>query len=624
MTMTKNFASIAAAALTIVLPLQSSAAGDSEPYRLPTVYVSASRIPDTLGAVGRNVVILDRQEIERRAAVSIADLLDGLPGVDARSRGPFGVQTDLEVAGATFSQVLLMIDGVRVNDPQTGHHNLNLPIEPGDLERVEVVYGAGSSVHGPDAFGAVINLVPLRETATRLDLGSHWGRSLRDSAGVGTDVAGVSTDVAIRSGWSGDWGRIWVSAAKHRSDGYRANTDFDIDRVFVGATKQIRNGELSLQAGVQDKEFGAQDFYARPRPSKEWTRGWLYSAQYRGSPAAGRNVTVRAFYRRHRDRFVLLIHNPAAYENRHVSERAGAEGSATLASGTWGAVLAGAEVVRESIDSHNVNPSWSGLGEHGRWRTAFFSEYAGNRGSLSLSAGLRFDRHERFGSESSPSLAVSYPLNGNRLFASIARTYRAPSFTEFYYEDPDNLGNPDLGAEQGWSYEAGVQVRPIQGARLRAAGFARYENDLVDYVREDTTEPWKATNLGEMRTLGFQVQAERSWPHLRPQLNYTWVDKEQTLEEGFLSKYVFTHPTHQLTLRLDHTVTAGIDAGWQLQLRERSRLEDYTVVDLVLSRPFSYGRSLLRVRNVTDEKYEAVEGVPMPGRWFGLETQIDL
>ncbi len=624
MTMTKNFASIAAAALTIVLPLQSSAAGDSKPYRLPTVYVSASRIPDTLGAVGRNVVILDRQEIERRAAVSIADLLDGLPGVDARSRGPFGVQTDLEVAGATFSQVLLMIDGVRVNDPQTGHHNLNLPIEPGDLERVEVVYGAGSSVHGPDAFGAVINLVPLRETATRLDLGSYWGRALD-----GDGVAGVGTDAAIRHGWSGDWGRILVSAAKRRSDGYRVNTNFDIDRVFVVASKRVRNGELSLQAGVQDKVFGAQDFYGAP--SKEWTNGRFFSAQYRQSPSSARsalsarNVVARAYYRRHRDRFVLLIQDPAFYENRHVSERAGAEGYVTLVSGAWGSILAGAEVVGESIDSRNLNsPRFRGLGEHGRWRRAFFSEYGGNLDNWAFRAGLRFDRHEHLDWVTSPSLGTSYTWRGNRVFGSVARAFRAPSFTEFYYEDTRNRGNPALEAEQGWSYEAGVQVRPVKGAHLRTSAFARYENDLVDYVRPDTTVQWAATNLGEMRTLGFQVQAERSWPHLRPQLNYTWVDKEQTLEEGFLSKYVFTHPTHQLTLRLDHAVMAGIDAGWQLQLRERSRLEDYTVVDLVLSRPFSYGRSLLRVRNVTDEKYEAVEGVPMPGRWFGLETQIDL
>ena len=613
----RNFASIAAAAPIILLALQSSADEDIEPYRLPTVYVSASRIPDSLAAAGRNIVILDRPEIERRAAVSIADLLDGLPGVDARSRGPFGVQTDLEVAGATFSQVLLMIDGVRVNDPQTGHHNLNLPIEPGDLERVEVVYGAGSSVHGPDAFGAVINLVPLQETATRLDVGSHWGRALD-----GDSVSAVGSDVAVRHGWSGDWGRIWVSAAKRRSDGYRVNTDFDIDRVFVGASKQVWNGELNLQAGVEDKEFGAQDFYGAP--SKEWTNGRLFSVQYRRPSSNARNVVARAYYRRHRDRFVLLIQDPAFYENRHVSERAGAEAYVTLVSGGWGSILAGAEVVGESIDSRNLNsPRFRGLGEHSRWRRAFFSEYGGRRGHLTLSAGLRFDRHERFGWVTSPSLGIGYLMSGNRLFASMARAYRVPDFTEFYYEDTSNRGDPDLEAEQGWNYEAGIQVRPVRGVRIRASGFARYENDLVDYVRPDATVQWEATNLSEMRTLGAQIQAERAWHHVRPQLSYTWVDKPESAP-GFLSKYVFTHPTHQLTVRVDHAVMAGIDAGWQLQLRERSRLEDFTVVDLVLSRRFSYGRSLLRVRNVTDENYEAVEGVPMPGRWFGLETQIDL
>ena len=134
-------------AVGLVIFSVGQAAG-REPYRMPEVFVSASRIAGDLATSGRNVLILDRQEIERRAATSIADLLGGLPGVDARNRGPFGVQTDLEVAGATFSQILVLMDGVRINDPQTGHHNLNLPLEPGDLERVEVVYGGGSAIHG--------------------------------------------------------------------------------------------------------------------------------------------------------------------------------------------------------------------------------------------------------------------------------------------------------------------------------------------------------------------------------------------------------------------------------------------------------------------------------------------
>jgi vitamin B12 transporter len=602
----------------------SSLSAAEEPYRMEEVYVSASRLAGDLATSGRNVVILDRQDIERRAALSIADLLGGLPGVDSRSRGPFGIQTDLEVAGSTFSQVLILVDGVRVNDPQTGHHNLNVPLEPNDLDSLEIVYGAGSAVHGPDAFGAVINLVPRRTVkGTKVEIASHWGENLDEGVGVGSDVAGVGTDVAIRHGWSTDRGDLWISAGKRRSDGYRTNTDFDVDRFFVRGSTAAFKGELSLQAGLQDKQFGAEDFYGDA--SKEWTKAWLYSVQYRSASGVGRHLTARAFYRRHRDRFVLRISDPAFYENRHLSERAGLEGSATVATGAWGSLLAGAEVARESIDSRNLNSSRSGLGDHGRWRSAYFTEYGGRAGAGTLSAGLRFDRHERFGWEASPSIGLSYLWRRHRLFASAARAYRAPSFTEFYYEDTRNRGNPDLAAESGWSYESGIETGLVGGARLRSSVFARFENNLVDYVRDDPDSLWQATNLGEMRSVGIQLHGERNWgTRFKPQIDYMWVDKEQTLAPGTFSKYVFTHPTHQLTVRVDHAVVAGVSAGWQVQMKQRSGQDDYTLVDLVLSRSFGIGRSLLRVQNLTDQRYEAVGGVPMPGRWLSLETQFEL
>ena len=588
-----------------------------EPYRMPEVFVSASRIAGDLATSGRNVLILDRQEIERRAATSIADLLGGLPGVDARNRGPFGVQTDLEVAGATFSQVLVLMDGVRINDPQTGHHNLNLPLEPGDLERVEVVYGGGSAIHGPDAFGAVINLVPVREVSgTRIELAGHLGESLDDEGGAGSDVA-------IRHGWSSDRGAVWIGAGRRWSNGYRINTDFDVNRLFLRGNLTTARGLLTVQAGLQDKEFGAEDFYGGP--SKEWTKVWIYNAQYRGSLGVGRSVTARAYYRRHRDRFIWTIANPSVYENRHLSERVGMEGSATLASGAWGSVVAGAEVAHESIDSFNLNDAFAGLGDHGRWRNALFAEYAGRLGEgIGVSAGLRYDNHEGFGGETSPSVGLSYRLQKHRLFASVTRAYRAPSFTEFYYEDTRNRGNPELAAESGWTYETGVETAFVGGALLRSSVFVRQENNLVDYVRADTTQPWAATNLGEMRTVGILLHKERAWGPVRTQGSNVWVYKEQTIAAGTLSKYVFTHPTHQLTARLDHQLIARINAGWQLQLKDRNGQDDYTLVDLVLSRSFDFGQTLLRIQNLTDESYEAVGGVPMPGRWVSLETRFEL
>lgn len=583
-----------------------------ETYLLPPVYVSASRLPAEGVDLVRNVIVVDSEEIARLAPESISDLLSALPGVDARSRGPFGVQTDLEVNGATFSQVLVLVDGMRVNDPQTGHHTLNLPLAPQDLERVEITYGAGSAIHGPDAFGAVINLVPKTDSANHLDLSGHWGDTLGP-----TEVSGVGSEANLSYGFKGYWGSIWAAGGKSRSGGYRDDTDFDTDHALVSARLPMAGGDLSLLWGVQDKVFGANDFYA-PLPSKEWTRAWLYSARFRKSTAADRNLEGAIYYRRHRDRFVLVEADPSRYENNHINELATAQVHGTLATGAWGALLAGGELAQEKIDSNN-------LGDRDKSRGALFSEYSGDRGRLQVRAGVRVDRHEEFGWEPSPSLALSYRHSPTmRYFASAGRSYRAPSFTESFYEDPNNIGNPDLGAESSWSVEGGTQITPSSTVNLVASGFVRLEDNLVDYIRAVDTPPWAAQNLGEMRTAGVQLALSGTWPSIRAHLDYTLVDKEQTLDSGLQSKYVFTHPRHQLGVRLNHPLRAGFEAGWRFRLKERELQEDFALVDLVVSRRFSYGRSLLRIRNLGDERYESVLGVPMPGRWFTVETQIDL
>ena len=595
-----------------------SPAGEEPVYTAPTVLVSASRIIDPVdfASAGRRTLVLDREEIRRLASRAISDLLAALPGVDARVRGPLGVQTDLEMGGATFSQVLLLVDGMRVNDPQTGHHTLNLPLSPEDLDRVEILYGPGSSVHGPDAFGGVINLVTRQQPVRRIDVSSRWGSSLDDSG-----VEAVGGDASLRYGWRREQASLWFSAGKSRSDGYRAGTAFDADRFYLSGSVPTAGGELRLQGGAERKDFGANDFYA-PFASGERTRTWLFQARFSRSSASGRKILTRIYYRRHRDRFALIDANPEFYLNRHLNQLGGIEAYGTVAAGRWGQVIAGGEAVRETIDSNN-------LGEHDQNRGAFFAEYGGGLGRWRLSAGIRTDRHERFGWEASPSIGVTYQWMETDWFASVGRSYRAPSFTDLYYSDPANIGNADLDTERAWSYEGGVRLPSLRGVRAQVAGFARYERSVVDFVRpvpgaDDDPQPWVARNLGEMRTAGVELRIGRAWDVARLDAAYTLIDKQQTLGSGLQSKFVFTHPRHLFSLRLDHQLPAGLHVGWQVGAKEREFLEDFTVIDLVLSRSFAYGRSLLRVSNLTDERYQAVRGVPQPGRWVSIETQFGL
>lgn len=595
-------------AVCLTLAAVRPSPGQEDAYRVPEVVVTASRLP-SLPYPGL-VVVVEGAELEARGNASLADVLGRLPGVDARARGVPGVQTDLEILGATFSQVLVLVDGIRVSDPQTAHHNLNLPLSAGDLERVEVLYGAASSVHGPDAFGGVVNLVPRRRSGAAVSAAGNWGPSL-DAGGSGS----FGSDAALRWGVAGERAGLWVSAGQRRSDGYRDGTDYHEERLYGRATAALGGGRLTLSSGLQHKDFGARDFYA-PYPSREFTRVWLHTAAYTRNLGGG-SLSVRTHHRRHRDRFVLVADDPELYQNRHLSRRTGLEVHAVVANGLPGQLALGGELTRESLVSSN-------LGDRVRDRGAGFGEYGVGRGAWSARLALRLDHHEGFGWEGSPSLSLGRQLPRGRVYVTASRVHRAPSFTELYYRDPANQGNAHLRAESAEALELGAHLRLLPSWEARASAFARRESDLIDYVRPRGEAVWQARNLGRMRITGALVQLSGTWLGLRQELAYAWTDKERRLTGDLESKYVFTHPRHQVTAGLTHPAGGGVKARWRVVAKERATLGDYATVELALGRELGAGRATVRLSNLANARYEAVRGVPAPGRWVTLETSLDL
>jgi len=129
-----------------------------------TVVVTAAARPVELGSVNRTFMVITRQQIEALPVHSIADVLRVASSVDVRARGVRGAQTDFALRGATFGQMLMLVDGVRLNDSQSGHHNGDIPVPLDQVERIEVLYGPGSSLFGADAVGGTINIVTRRES----------------------------------------------------------------------------------------------------------------------------------------------------------------------------------------------------------------------------------------------------------------------------------------------------------------------------------------------------------------------------------------------------------------------------------------------------------------------------
>jgi hypothetical protein len=146
---------------------------DSITVAMQPIVVTASRIPTNSLYVSRTIDIIDEELIKTLGVTSVEELLQRESNVDIQPRGIFGVQSDVSIRGALFGQQLILLNSVRMNDAQTAHHNFDLPISLDQIERIEVLKGAGSALYGPDAYGTTIFLLPVFIHQTPLSTGAR-------------------------------------------------------------------------------------------------------------------------------------------------------------------------------------------------------------------------------------------------------------------------------------------------------------------------------------------------------------------------------------------------------------------------------------------------------------------
>ena len=269
--------------------------------RVDSVVVTGVYEPAPLEEADRAVRLLD---VGRNLllSTSVADLLRLEPSLDLRQRAPGGVQNDVSIRGGTFGQTLVLLDGLRLNDVQTGHHNMDLPLPMEALSRIEVLKGSGSTLYGSDAVGGVVNLVTQAPEVSELRL----------RTGLGTSV---STSSASRCRWSGAAIAERLVASRDFSSGFRPNRDYRNLSFSSSSTLGTALGSTAVTLGYGDRPFGADNFYGN-YPSWERTKTWFASARQQ----LGERTQAAFAFRRHTDLFVLYRDRPQVFTNRHAVE----------------------------------------------------------------------------------------------------------------------------------------------------------------------------------------------------------------------------------------------------------------------------------------------------------------
>lgn len=616
---------------------------EETPVALEEVEVTASRALVTLNQAAKIVTVITAPEIAAAPVTSIQDLLEYAAGVDVRQRGEGGTQADVSIRGGTFDQIAVLLNGVNLSNPQTGHYSFDLPVNLSDIERIEIVSGPSSRIFGASAFAGAINIVT--ETG--------------DGNTITTDnYGGMNESWKVEAGASHQTDRFnqRFSAGYASSGGYTDNTDYKQLNIAWQSQVRTEEADFRFQTGYNQKGYGANSFYSAAYPDQyDHTRRFFFSA---GGDTKGKvRLSPKVYWTRHFDRYELFREGkstPADWytgHNYHETEVFGANLNATT-DWQWGQTTVGAELRNEGVRSNVLgnlmeepkDVPFEGkeakyLKSDNRTHVSYFLEHNILLRRFTLSAGVLAYYNTALNKRMRlyPGIDASFRIADDvRVYGSWNRALRMPTFTDLYYESKILKGNPHLKPEESEAFEVGVKYA-THFVRAHAAGFYRKGKNMIDWVKETPDDLWESRNLTKVDNKGFETNVSFFPRELgnsnffirKVELGYAFIHQDKD-SEGLISNYALDYLKHKFTAQVSHTVWKGFSASWHLRWQDRagnyikyenlqpSREEpygSYCVVDLKLNWQRNDLNIYAEANNLFDVTYYDLGNIPQPGIW---------
>lgn len=632
----------------ILLLFSVKAFSQVDTFDIQEVVISSYRTPALYSESSRIVNIMSKEEIKSAPVQSFQELLEYATSADLRQRGAMGTQADISIRGGSFEQTLILLNGIRMNDPQTGHHNLNLPVDLESIERIEILDGAGARVYGANAFSGAINIITNSSENKAVNAAFTAG-----SYGYFSEF--LSTNFST--------GRVknYIAASGKQCEGYIENTDFDMYNAFLHSTLNTSKYKLEFQLGYNNKAFGANSFYTPLYPNQYEQTKTTFSA-FHIENTQPIHLSGNIYYRRHQDRFELFRNNPQSWysgHNYHLTHTYGFDGNMNFSTAI-GKTSIGAEFRSELIFSNKLgepmNDTLDVFGEKDGFFTRsktrdFVSIFVEHRVFLKnfiATAGLLGQWNNDFGTTIYPGVEASYFFaNQFSIFATANKSLRLPTYTDLYYSDPSHIGNENLKPEEAISYEGGLKFQQ-NGIDAHLAVYQRYGENIIDWVKLTEQEKWQATNLTEINSTGFNVSLKmkptqffgENFIFNKVEISYMYqiLDKNS---QNYISKYALDYLKHKMSFAIQHKIFKNLTASWHLTWQDRDG--SYTVFDTAsnsYSHQAEYKPFLLtdikimwskpkyeifvETSNLFDTEYYDFGNIEMPGRWLKAGIKVRL
>lgn len=591
---------------------------------LDQIVINDEKMSFSFSKNNKNIQVITKDDIAKLPASSINEILSYVTGVDIRQRGPFGSQSDISIDGGSFEQTMILWNGVKIGDPQTAHHSMNIPIPIAAIERIEILKGPAARVYGINSLTGAVNIVTNSKQSDFIKLNTYVASSFNKKDSLeGKGVYAAYGSQLIYGKQIGKTQHLF-GISSEATNGQRYNTEARNYKLLYQGNYQINDeNNIHLIGSFIDNSFGANGYYAAPadKESFELVKTMFFNLGSKHSLSDRLSLETNISNRYNEDDYRFYRNDLSKARSLHFSNVLMFEIKSNYKFNK-GELNVGYELRNEEISSSN-------LGKHSRENMGGFIEYKANYlNRWFFNIGSYFNYNSDYDFQFYPGVDVSYQLSDFwKIYANVGSSQRIPSFTDLYVNQlPGNKGNPNLKPEEAWQYDAGFEFKN-NSVEFLASFFNRKVSNFIDWIRVDASNPYSPNNFGNQDMLGVfsKIKQQFNFNHSQfsYQLSYQYLEPSVSKNNNVTSKYVVESLKHQAILGLNYAYKS-FEIQLQNRFIKRFLNDAYFVTDVKLSKQINKFNIYLQATNLFNSQYKEVAAVPMPTRWYQVGATYQL